>query len=349
MDETEGIWYSLALNDAETLSSAHEKDRVLLREQLISDSSTVFDHSVDIIVPSLVDQVSRMQLDASRQERLDKIGKAVKKSGAGNEVENTSNALNSKPRKATSAKNFFATKGKDKASASSGKSSKGSSKPEKASETKSSSSKKPSASSKSNFFTTNNSGSSKSAGSNRKASTTSKVKKTVDEEEEEEEKENTSSRIKEATDYVRGELEKSKQKKKGLNDKNVGNADDFVGDEDEDDDFLQEEEERKKRIKQRQIEDRQKETKRQRQLEERKEMERKLNPPAVSVEPTKKRRKKIVQKTTLDENGYLHTESVSVWEEVSDDEPVVVTKPKLKPKNTKGMKQGNLMGFFKKK
>jgi hypothetical protein len=81
--------------------------------------------------------------------------------------------------------------------------------------------------------------------------------------------------------------------------------------------------------------------------------------------PKKRRRKKLVEKTTMDPNGYLHTETQEIWEDVPSDEDEPVSKsisskkapPKLAPVTKKksaangksGMKQGNLMGFFKKK
>lgn len=88
-----------------------------------------------------------------------------------------------------------------------------------------------------------------------------------------------------------------------------------------------------------------------------------------------KRRKKLIEQTVEDENGYLRTETVTVWEEIADGE-AVVEKPKVKPavkssgssaksgggggankgsgKGGKGVaaggkKQAGLMGFFKKK
>jgi hypothetical protein len=76
-------------------------------------------------------------------------------------------------------------------------------------------------------------------------------------------------------------------------------------------------------------------------------------------EGSKKRRKKLVEKTIM-ENGYLKTETVTVWEDVDEDEeeakPSTSSKTskaaapaKSKSAPTKGKKQGNLMGFFQKK
>ncbi|GKY94898.1 hypothetical protein MPSEU_000454700 [Mayamaea pseudoterrestris] len=73
----------------------------------------------------------------------------------------------------------------------------------------------------------------------------------------------------------------------------------------------------------------------------------------------KRRRKKLVEKTTMDASGYLHTETQEIWEDIPSDEeevkvaPVVAKKAAPKPvaskKNAASMKQGSLMGFFKKK
>lgn len=130
---------------------------------------------------------------------------------------------------------------------------------------------------------------------------------------------------------------------------NVGTADDFVGDEDEDDEFMEQEKERESRNAE--IAKEQEARERARQLEEERlraeEKSRKAAEAPVAV-VGKKRRKRMVEKTTMDESGYMHTETTAVWEEIDDDEPVVATKRKP-VKSTKNMKQGNLMGFFAKK
>jgi len=78
------------------------------------------------------------------------------------------------------------------------------------------------------------------------------------------------------------------------------------------------------------------------------------------------RRKKLVEKTTVDKAGYLHTETVEVWEEIPEEElkkeaerkkeasktlPVPAAKKKTKAASGKPtkLKQGSLMGFFQKK
>ena len=64
------------------------------------------------------------------------------------------------------------------------------------------------------------------------------------------------------------------------------------------------------------------------------------------------RRKKLVQKTTTDDKGYFHTETQEVWEDVVVEEVAPAAVPKAaaakKGKKPSAMKQGNLMGFFKK-
>lgn len=81
------------------------------------------------------------------------------------------------------------------------------------------------------------------------------------------------------------------------------------------------------------------------------------NPISLSGGGAKKRRKRLVEKTIM-ENGYLKTVTEGVWEEYEEEEkalPAASTKMSAKPtgpKNTgqsKGKKQGNLMGFFGKK
>ena len=76
----------------------------------------------------------------------------------------------------------------------------------------------------------------------------------------------------------------------------------------------------------------------------------------------KKRRKKLVEETTVDANGYMRTETITVWEDVSDDEvevksskpavaKAVATKPKAKSVKKSGgsKKQAGLASFFAKK
>jgi hypothetical protein len=83
----------------------------------------------------------------------------------------------------------------------------------------------------------------------------------------------------------------------------------------------------------------------------------------------KRRRKRLSEKITMDPNGYLHTETQEVWEEVPSDEDetpsdklsnklpssskpaavAVIKKKKGAAAGKSSMKQGNLMGFFKKK
>ncbi len=76
----------------------------------------------------------------------------------------------------------------------------------------------------------------------------------------------------------------------------------------------------------------------------------------------KKRRKKLVEETTVDANGYMRTETITVWEDVSDDEVEVKAKPAMtkaaapKPKGKNSMKksggtkkQAGLASFFAKK
>jgi DNA polymerase subunit Cdc27 len=67
----------------------------------------------------------------------------------------------------------------------------------------------------------------------------------------------------------------------------------------------------------------------------------------------RRRRKKLVTNTTTDAKGYLHTEQEEVWEEYSTDEeaklPTVAKKPTTTAAKPVNRKQGNIMGFFKKK
>jgi hypothetical protein len=72
--------------------------------------------------------------------------------------------------------------------------------------------------------------------------------------------------------------------------------------------------------------------------------------------PRRKRRKVWKKHLTQDSRGYMHEEMQEVWEDIPSDEEreaqtkvVAQSRPKKKVVKAAGMKQGNLMGFFKKK
>ena len=150
----------------------------------------------------------------------------------------------------------------------------------------------------------------------------------------------------------------------------IGNADDFVGDADEDEDFLEEEKLRHNRQLIRQQQEAEKNRQQTRNperdhhsisvsdihnasiIQSRQPIDDDKNQLSSSQPATvvaMKRRKKLVNKTTMDEHGYLHTETHVEWEDISVvDEPHVETK-KIPVKNTKTLKQGSLVGFFSRK
>jgi DNA polymerase subunit Cdc27 len=163
----------------------------------------------------------------------------------------------------------------------------------------------------------------------------------------------------------------------------IGNVDDFVGDIEEDDDFLQQEALRQERR------SKAEELQAKRQIV--KKTSARPRPPLppnpdspkqimnrhytnplsqssdgtdaethtkVAAVPGIKRRKTLVDKTTMDEHGYIHTETVVVWEDLPDDPPLESSQPHAssttisKPshsrpvKSTTNFKQGTLRGFF---
>jgi len=134
-----------------------------------------------------------------------------------------------------------------------------------------------------------------------------------------------------------------------------GNANDFVGDEDEDEDFLQEEKERKERnalrdkmakhrsknqdivisndVESMNVDDEEEEVKKEKDASEDEEMDvktgamdaftkkKELNEQAGSVQKGRKRRKQVLEeKTYVDEKGFFRSEMVSVWKDVEEDE-----------------------------
>ena len=181
---------------------------------------------------------------------------------------------------------------------------------------------------------------------------------------------------------------------------NIGNADDFVGDVDEDEDDEREESIRK--AKREALEREKEEEKRLKRSEAAKARKKKKQAKAIELEdnneenempqisgaidnfvsnkvPTqssnnasgvRKKKRKMVEKTTMDSSGYIHTEMVTEWVDVSDNEEVQKSKQlslsagksklaaasgksKAKPsgakRNGKPLKQMGLMGFFAKK
>ncbi len=193
--------------------------------------------------------------------------------------------------------------------------------------------------------------------------------------------------------------------------KSKGNADDFVGDEDEDEEFLQNEKERKERnaIREKNIAKRQSKNKdiltsndnvesmdidiievdtvgRDVKVDgdDEDDEEKEVVTGAIDAFATKKkdsnvgsdvtqkgrkRRKQVLEeKTFVDDNGFLRTETVTVWKDVEEDEEDLKSKvnddknpfskkaglpskssvdaKSKKVKSTKGMKQQGLSGFF---
>jgi DNA polymerase subunit Cdc27 len=130
----------------------------------------------------------------------------------------------------------------------------------------------------------------------------------------------------------------------------TGTADDFVGDADEDEDFLAEETDRRRRNEAQKREDAKKERQRELATAAREQAIEAQAVEKAQPVPSKKRRKRLVEKTSMDASGYLHTETQVIWEDVSDEEDLVVKQAPVKKVATKGgMKQGSLMGFFGKK
>jgi hypothetical protein len=177
----------------------------------------------------------------------------------------------------------------------------------------------------------------------------------------------------------------------------MGNVDDFVGDTEEDDEFLQQEALRQERRSKAEEQQTKRPSNKRQSAPQRSPFPASLDSPkhqqykkysstntysidqlsqssggtdteshpkvAVVVAPGIKRRKKLVDKTTMDEHGYLHTETVVVWEELPEDNdsPLessqnqhssssTTTMPKpsaSRPvKSTVNFKQGTLRGFF---
>eukprot|EP00977_Amphora_coffeiformis_P012682 scaffold3199_cov165-Amphora_coffeaeformis.AAC.5 len=165
----------------------------------------------------------------------------------------------------------------------------------------------------------------------------------------------------------------------------VGNADDFVGDEEESDEEMEDEVPQQKPAVVRGRAPRPKEDDQIMIADEVEEEEENDDDEKSKAKPTiygamddfakpkepsqestsdankrRRRRKRLVEKTTMDKDGYLHTEKQEIWEDIptdeEDEEVAKKSKPAPGPARPKkstvkaaGMKQGNLMGFFSKK
>ena len=158
----------------------------------------------------------------------------------------------------------------------------------------------------------------------------------------------------------------------------VGNADDFVGDEEESDDEVQMDT-KPVNVRGRAVPDDEAMIHDDEEEEETKEEKAKAKPtiygamddfakPKEKAAPQdegapkrRRRRKRLVEKTTIDKSGYLHTETQEIWEDIPTDEEEeeapkkvkpaapVVSRPKKKVVKPSGMKQGKLNFFVKKK
>ena len=165
----------------------------------------------------------------------------------------------------------------------------------------------------------------------------------------------------------------------------VGNADDFIGDEEESDEEMMEEEVRHQKptvvrgraSRPKDVDDQIMIADDQEEAEKNEEVTSKAKPTIygamddfakpkeLSQESTsdankrRRRRKRLVEKTTMDKDGYLHTEKQEIWEDIpTDEEDEVAKKSKPAPAPTRPkktiskvaeMKQGSLKGFFSKK
>jgi len=329
-NDNTGTVYSLALVETESVHTAHEKDMAQFRDMLQQEDSPHATATTLALEPALHQHSiisseefgnARLTAHASQEARLS--GRVVAAPPPAAAATMPSSRMPSKPaRKATTAANFFASK------ASSTKRKDTKSKKDTATKNKeTAAAKKPPAQKKSD-------------GKKRATSKTKDEPEAMDID---------------SADFVQEEKENS------INTK-VGNADDFVGDEDEDDDFMEQEVERKRRNAARE-KSRSSKKKQEKPVEQEDEvevvkvhgaMDAFAQPSEKKPEHKKKRRKRLEEKTTMDANGYIHTETQAVWEDVEEeDEPVPVAKTapvkKAPVKNTKNMKQGSLMGFFKKK
>lgn len=335
VDDETSTFYSLALSQTETVHTAHEKDmdrfRDLLKEEDLSNTTVALEPTLHqhLVVNSSFSK-TRTTAQASQEERLS--GGVM----AAPHVAVAVAAISSKPtkkpaRKVTTAASFFAKN-----------------------ESPTKKQKKQGSEEARETINPRKKESTKKQPQKKEHHKKPPAKKQASTEAVDVDNDSDASTI----DFSQEEKENSVNRKK--ENFKIGNADDFVGDEDEDDDFLESERQRKSR-------NAAKPRKQPQHKPPKENVEDEESAPKVHgamdafaqhqekkpAEKHHKRIRRLVEKTTMDANGYLHTETQAVWEDVSDEEePVVVreTVTKAAPvKSTKNMKQGSLMGFFKKK
>lgn len=168
--------------------------------------------------------------------------------------------------------------------------------------------------------------------------------------------------ISKSTTLSRKENHKPSEINRSLTEAKIGNADDFMADEEESDDEMAP------------VREESSPTKNGKRQSVRPSTEPASHPVRGSIDTfakevsknaskddpkshQKRRRKKLVEKTTM-VGGYLRTETVTVWEDILSDEENEVEENRkamakkiqaTKPKSATSMKQKSLMGFFAKK
>jgi len=403
-----GPVYSIAIKEsikdnAPSVQTAHEHDMSNLRDS-IQQGEEAFDISLITcsIKPANEIKVKKSNPDCVRQVRMQSLSGAKNTPGVKSNTTSFSNAKKAAPpRKMTTAASFFG---------------------------------KPTATSKSK--STNVKAQSKPKIKSSKAKISKPKKKETDDfindessiEEEYSDEDTVDKSVSIDDDKGPSSSRKSKRLASSQGHKSIkkskpiyGNADDFVGDEDEDEEDEKLDKERKKRIalgKMKEIREialksnnptkPKKMVSRELVQKERLKLEKEANgesegeddetstkkhgamdsftqrktSPMVSQVSRKRQRKKMVEKTSMDEKGYIHTETVTVWEDIPSDEELEKennsnqstnaypvgkkqktlgvqastassTRPTgksvVKKKPKKNMKQAGLMGFFTKK
>lgn len=320
-------WYALALEGStESIHTAHEKDLCQFQTEIeqfpVPSSLRPWDQPES--EESSEGFASSIAISEPVTQRLASLGKRKADAFENEPKDAPSKAVRAPQKKTTtSAKNFFANKG---STTSSSKSSK-----------------------KTGGNNSNNTNNSKAKGKpvNNKVPTAFQPKK-------KDEKKNDEGRKPKVADEEKENVQNKSSR--------VGNADDVVFDEEESSDEEPEKEVPAARSKKAAPSRVQPSIDVDMEEEDEEEEEKPVaKKPKFPVNPgQKRRRKKLVEKTSTDENGYLYTETVTVWEDIPSDEEPEPAPKKTQPVQSnkskksaaakpKGMKQASLMGFFAKK
>lgn len=327
--ESSSLWFALSLkNCRDSVHTAHEKDSSQFQNEIehfpLPSLVEPHDHD-DLEEAATVGFASTVDIAANMKERLATLGKRKANQTLDTEPSNASGQIAPKKKTATTARNFFSSRNSG----------------------------------------TNGTASVTNKKSKRSVSTLSSSQKSSAKTETARTKPPSKMffKSKEGTHISKQAKQIANEEKENVQNKSptVGNADDLVFDEESSDEEVEEETVPKASQSRQTFTSTKEDIKEEEKYQEAPLKTEEPQPKNSSRTGAKRRRKRMVEKTYTDENGYLFTETKAVWEDVSssDDEKESSTanktvapaanKSKKSGARPKSMKQASLMGFFGKK